>query len=94
MSDTDNESDVEKKQFITSEDEDSTSDKYNPLQKLLRLQIAPACIRARYVLVIIGFIGLSIDYALRINLSMAIINMVSFSILNNYNTRVQCALSI
>lgn len=33
------------------------------------------CIPARYILVVMGFIGLSLDYALRINLSIAIIGM-------------------
>ena len=44
--------------------------------KALRLDIVP-CIPARYVLLVLGFLTFTVDYTLRINLSMAIIDMVS-----------------
>ncbi len=76
MSDDDTtDTDVEKKQFISS-DSEAVPNNITQFQKLLKLQIAPS-IPARYVLAIIGFFGFTIDYALRINLSMAIIDMVS-----------------
>ena len=74
----------EKKSFIQTDPDSvgSTRDvaKKNcfksSIAKTLRLDIAP-CIPARYVLLVVGFWTFTVDYTLRVNLSMAIIDMVS-----------------
>lgn len=71
----------EKSKFIDINEDDEEQQSHTQhssmmitLKGIICFNWAP-CLPARYILMIIGFIGLALDYALRINLSIAIIDM-------------------
>ncbi|XP_032767381.1 sialin-like [Rattus rattus] len=73
-------------------DDEESSDSTPLLPSARQIEAAPACCSARYNLALLAFCGFFVLYALRVNLSVALVDMVdSNSTLTDNRTSKECA---
>ncbi|XP_032720250.1 sialin isoform X3 [Lontra canadensis] len=77
---------------LASSDGEEGSDRTPLLQSTPRVEAAPVCCSARYNLALLAFFGFFVLYALRVNLSVALVDMVdSNTTLEDNRTSKECA---
>ncbi|XP_044773212.1 sialin isoform X5 [Neomonachus schauinslandi] len=77
---------------LASSDGEEGSDRTPLLQSTPRVEAAPACCSARYNLAVLAFFGFFVLYALRVNLSVALVDMVDSNTTSADNrTSKECA---
>ncbi|XP_044110577.1 sialin isoform X2 [Neovison vison] len=77
---------------LASSDGEEGSDRTPLLQSTPRVEAAPVCCSARYNLALLAFFGFFVLYALRVNLSVALVDMVdSNTTLADNRTSKECA---
>uniref|UniRef100_A0A673T8G0 Sialin n=2 Tax=Suricata suricatta TaxID=37032 RepID=A0A673T8G0_SURSU len=77
---------------LASSDGEESSDRTPLLQSTPRVEAAPVCCSARYNLAVLAFFGFFVLYALRVNLSVALVDMVdSNTTLADNRTSQECA---
>nr|KAF6463104.1 solute carrier family 17 member 5 [Molossus molossus] len=77
---------------LSASEGDKVSDSTPLLQDAPQAEAAPVCCSARYNLAVLAFFGFFVLYALRVNLSVALVDMVdSNTTLADNRTSKECA---
>ncbi|KAM6186547.1 sialin [Rhynchocyon petersi] len=75
---------------LASHDGDEGTDSTPLLQGSPRAEAVPVCCSARYNLAVLAFFGFFIVYALRVNLSVALVDMINSTTTSAENTSNEC----